>query len=200
MATGPVGDDCAALRAQVDALAARLSLAEAEVARLSAALGDARAVAPPLTPGDELGLFGPDDDGPLADGADRQLLSKVLTVTAVVAGLVALLAVRTGTLFSAFGVLMVVLTVGLAWAAVRTRVVPVEVSVTRGIVYVTRGDSTHRFDVRESASSVQMVGRPGDPGWQLQFPRRGLDPFVIDASMVDADDFVRRLREWRPEL
>ncbi|WP_181407607.1 hypothetical protein [Nocardioides sambongensis] len=45
-----------------------------------------------------------------------------------------------------------------------------------------------------------MIGRPGDSGWQVRFRRRGLDPYVVDASMVDPHAFVRQLREWRPEL
>ncbi|NHA01505.1 hypothetical protein G5V59_21535 [Nocardioides sp. W3-2-3] len=84
------------------------------------------------------------------------------------------------------------LTLALAWGAARTRVVPVEVSVVRGMVYVQQGESSYRFEVRKPETDVQMVGQPGDPGWQVRFGRRGLEPFVIDASMVDAHEFVAK--------
>ena len=82
----------------------------------------------------------------------------------------------------------------------RTKVVPVEVSVVRGMVYVQQGESSYRFDLRKPETAVDMVGQPGDAGWAVHFGRRGLDPFVVDASMVDAAEFVRQLREYRPAL
>ena len=45
-----------------------------------------------------------------------------------------------------------------------------------------------------------MIGHPGDTHWSVRFPRRGLDPFVVDASMVEPHDFVAKLREHRPNL
>jgi hypothetical protein len=47
---------------------------------------------------------------------------------------------------------------------------------------------------------VEMSGDPGDRDWQVRFLRRGRDPFVVRDGMVDAHAFVRRLREWRPDL
>ena len=39
-----------------------------------------------------------------------------------------------------------------------------------------------------------MVGQPGDNYWQVQFHRKGMDDFVVDADMVNAEEFVRQLR------
>ncbi|TYL45576.1 hypothetical protein FXB39_17360 [Nocardioides sp. BGMRC 2183] len=207
MATGPVdngADDLADLTR--DQLTARCRAAEAEVARLQGELADTRAA---HAAGSEdmptgVGIL-PGDDPPAADalvgdGSDPRVLSLILTATAVVTGMVGVLALINGNLLSGFGVVIVVLTIALAWGAVRTRVVPVEVSIVRGMVYIEQGDSSHRFDIRSSPESVSMVGRPGDAGWQIRFRRRGLDPFVVDASMVDPHPFVEQLREWRPEL
>ena len=142
----------------------------------------------------------PGSDRLTGDGSDPRILSLVLGATAVVAAMVALLALLNGKIATPFGVVMIALTIGLAWGAARTRVVPVEVSVVRGIVYVEQGETTYRFDLRKPSTQVEISGRPGESGWAVRFPRRNLDPFVVDGSMVDAADFTRQLREYRPEL
>lgn len=209
MATGPVEAAAGnALPLEYDDLARRCAASEQAVARLTQELAEAREriaelEARPAAASEPLSLFegGQDGGGRLTgDGSDPRVLSLVLGATAVVAGMVAVLALLNHTLFSPFGIVVVLLTIGLAWAALRTRVEPVEVSVVRGMIYVTKGESTHRFDLRSASTEVEQVGRPGDADWQLRIPRKGLDPFVIDASMVDPEDFVAQLRQWRPEL
>lgn len=212
MATGPVNPAdhepdqpaSAADLARLDheGLAQRCARAEAEVARLRTEL--ARAVPAEGTGGPEpFAIF---DDEPasgtrlVGDGSDPRVLSMILTATAVVTGMVAVLAFFNGNLLTPFGGVIVALTVALAWGASRTRVVPVEVSVNRGIVYVDQGSTSHRFDVRRPTAGVEMLGQPGDAGWQVRFRRKGLEPFVVDATMVDPHDFVRQLREWRADL
>ncbi|GAA1503788.1 hypothetical protein [Nocardioides humi] len=194
-----------ALRLERDDLARRLAESRDEVARLTAELESARAAVAALEAesADSLSLFEGEvqpGDRLTGDGSDPRVLSLVLGATAVVAGMVTLLTLINGKLGSPFGIAMVLVTIGLAWGAVRTRVVPVEVSVVRGIVYVEQGESTHRFDLRKPGTPVEMVGRPGEAGWAVRFGRKGLDPFVIDGSMVDAEEFVRQLREYRPHL
>lgn len=207
MATGPVGADAdEALRAQYDALSRQYADSEATVQRLTAELAEAKARIAALEARSSegpLSLFegGEDTGGRLAgDGSDPRVLSFVLGATAIVAGMATLLALFNGNLLSPFGIIALVLTVGLAWAAFSTKVEPVEVSVVRGLVYIKKGESTHRFDVRNASTQVEQVGTPGEAGWELRFARRGMDPFVITASMVDAPDFVAQLRQWRPEL
>ncbi|WP_435770175.1 hypothetical protein [Nocardioides sp. SYSU DS0651] len=206
METGPLGTDRpGSPPTERDELARRCAAAEREVERLRGELDRARAQISDLESADPAGLSLFDDsaaepDRLTGDGSDPRILSLVLAATAVVAGMVAFLALLNGKLFSPFGVVIVLLTIVLAWAAARTRVVPVEVSVIRGIVYVEQGDSTHRFDLRKPETRVEMLGRPGDRGWAVHFLRRGLDPFVVDASMVDPHEFVRQLREHRPAL
>lgn len=210
MATGPLGTDpapdLAALQAERDAYARRAAAAEAQLAGLTNELDAARAriaalEAAPVVDSGHLSLFdGTTDDRLTGDGSDPRVLSMVLGATAVVSGMVALLALLNGKLGTPFGFGMVVLTLGLAWGAARTKVVPVEVSVVRGMVYVQHGESSYRFDLRKPETSVDMVGQPGDSGWAVHFGRRGLDPFVVDGSMVDAAEFVRQMREYRADL
>lgn len=211
METGPLGTDpVTALQAERDALARRCTAAEAEVRRLTDDLAAARAqieaqaaarVAADAEAG-SLSLFDGDatNNRLTGDGSDPRVLSLVLGATAVVAGMVALLAMLNGKLGSVFGLAMLALTIGLAWGAARTRIVPVEVEVVRGVVYVKQGESTHRFDVKKPDTQVLVSGHPGDADWAVHFPRRGLDAFVINASMVDPQSFLSELREFRPEL
>lgn len=207
MASGPVDDQrSASLPAERDDLARRCARAEQQVQELTAEVTALRArVAELEAGGASLSLFDdaasePVGAGAAGDGSDPRVLSFVLGATAVVAALVALLALVNDNLSTPFGITMVVAAVALAYAAARTRVRPVQVTVTRGVVLVTRGESTHRFDLRSPATRVEMVGSPGDAYWQVRFHRKGLDPVVIDPDHVDPHDFVRRLREHRPDL
>lgn len=206
MATGPLGTDPVdALRSERDDLARRCAEAEDQVQRLTSELEQVRARLGAYESADPSGisLFAdrPDPaDRLTGDGSDPRVLSLVLAATAVVAAMVAFLALINGKLLTPFGVAMVLLTVGLAWGAARARVAPVEVSVVRGIVFVEQGETSHRFDLRKEHTRVQMIGQPGDPGWAVHFPRRHMEPFVIDGTMVDPHEFVSRLREYRPQL
>lgn len=207
METGPLDTDpVASLQAERDALARRCATAEEEVRRLSDELTSARAqIAAQVAAESETGslsLFDGDaaSDRLTGDGSDPRVLSLVLGATAVVAGMVTLLAMLNGKLGSIFGLTMLALTIGLAWGAARSRIIPIEIEVVRGVVYVKQGESTHRFDVKKPETQVLVVGRPGESDWAVHFPRRGLEPFVIDGSMVDPQSFLRELREHRPEL
>jgi hypothetical protein len=206
VATGPLETDLVtSLQTERDALARRCAAVEADVQRLKDELAQVRAQVAELQavrPA-PISLFEEEHVGNhrlTGDGSDPRVLSGVLAATAVVAAMVAFLAMLNGNLFTPFGIAMVLITIGLAWGAARTRVVPVDVSVVRGIVYVEQGESSYRFDLRKPETKVEMLGRPGDPGWSVTFPRRHLEPFVVDASMVDPHEFVAKLREYRPEL
>lgn len=206
MATGPLGtDEAAALQAERDALARRCADVEGRLEVLAAELAEAQArIAALEADSGSLSFFDSDTgatppDRLTGDGSDPRVLSLALGATAVVATMVALLALLNGKLGTPFGLVMIALTIALAWGALRTRVVPVEVSFVRGMVYIQQGETSYRFDLRKPETSVDMVGRPGQAGWAVHFERRGLDPFVLDATMVDSVEFTRRLREFRPD-
>lgn len=214
MATEPVGGNSAPtarpsgpaelrrLRAERDELEARALAAEQRAAELAAELAALREE-PPVDP-DRLSLFDdlPQDDTPgvAADGSDPSVVPLALGGTAVVTGMVAILAAVDRGLFSPVALLMLALTVLLAYLAYNSRVETFEVSVGRGMVYIDSSSNSYRFDLRQKTTQVEMTGQPGDAGWQVRFVRRHLDPFVVDASMVDPHEFVRQLREFRPEL
>lgn len=206
METGPLGTDPAdSLRSERDVLARRCADAEEQLQRLTTELEQLRArlaaYESPDSTGISLFVDQPDSSDRLTgDGSDPRVLSLSLAATAVVAAMVTVLTLVNGKLVTPFGVVMVLLTIVLAWGAARTRVVPVRVSVVRGVVYVEQGETSHRFDLRKEQVQVQMVGQPGDPGWTVRFPRRHMEPIVIDRTMVDPHDFVRQLREYRPQL
>ena len=176
----------------------RAQEAEEEADRLAAEVADLRAANEPFS------IFGdadPDDAaGPHHDGTDPQVVPLALGATAVVGAMVALLALLNGNLFTPFGLVILALTCALAYAATRARPQPVEVNVTRGIVYAEHKGTTYRFDLHSDATHVEMVGQPGDAYWQVKFLRRNMDPFVVDTDMVDPASFVAQLREYRPSL
>ncbi|HWU20974.1 MAG TPA: hypothetical protein VN088_05580 [Nocardioides sp.] len=208
MATGPVDAQPDALRTEYDALVRRHAQTQAELEQVTAELADARVrmaalEARVVAAEGPLSIFegGNDPGGRLTgDGSDPRVLSFVLGATAVVAGMVAVLALLNGQLMTPFGLVIAALTAVLAWAALRTKVEPTEVSIVRGLVYVKKGESTYRFDVRSASTEVEQVGTPGQPGWELRFARKGMDPFVIDASMVEPVTFMAELRQWRSTI
>lgn len=207
MATGPLDDSpVEALQAERDALAARCAETEQLLDEAMAELSAARDRIAELESSGEapFSIFDATEQsgsGGLAkDGSDPRVLSMLLAATAVVAALVALLALLNGNLDTPFGFAMVLIAAGLAWGSAHTRIGAVQVSITNGVVYIEKGESSYRFDVRNEHTKLEMQGDPGDSYWQVKFYRKGMDPFVIDADMVDAEEFVRQLREWRPAL
>ncbi|WP_344777182.1 hypothetical protein [Nocardioides panacisoli] len=176
----------------------RAADAEEEVDRLTAEVAELRAVDEPFS------IFGgadPDEAAALgSDGTDPRVVPLALGATAVVGAMVALLALLNGNLFTPFGLVILALTCALAYAATRARPQPVEVNLTRGILYAEHKGTTYRFDLRSDTTQVEMVGQPGDAYWQVKFLRRNMDPFVVDTDMVDPAAFVAQLREYRPSL
>lgn len=206
MASGPLDESRAeASQSERDALAERCAAAEQRVAALTAELAAARERIAQLEGAGEspISIFDADTGAGLGlsrDGSDPRVLSLILAATAVVAGMVALLALLNDNLNTTFGFAMIVATLILAYAAARTRVGAVDVDISTGVVHIKKGESSYRFDLRNAGTQVEMDGQPGDSYWQVRFHRKGMDDFVVDGNMVNAQEFVRRLREHRPEL
>lgn len=213
MATGPVDEPAQgeeSLRAELQALTRRCEEADRRAhaaERRTAELGDEvarlRAQLDATAAPSGMSFFDGDDapaPGRAGDGSDPRVLPLALAATAVVAAMVTLLALANDNLVSGFGAVMLAITVVLAWAAARTRVRRARVSISGGVVYAEQGGTSYRFDLRSDATRVEMIGSPGDSSWQIRFLRRHLEPFVVDAGMVEPRSFVAQVREHRPAL
>jgi hypothetical protein len=84
--------------------------------------------------------------------------------------------------------------------AVRTGSAPVRMSVRSGQLEVVSSEGRFVFDLASRYTPIEVVGRPGRRGWKVLFLRRSMAPFVVDASMVDPEEFMRVLRQHRPDL
>lgn len=214
MATEPLADgphddpkaaESAALRAERDSLARRCAAAERRIEELTAQLDAAqrRIEQDEEAAAASLSLFegGTATNQPTGgDGTDARVIPVVLGATAVVSGMVVLLSFLNGNLFSIFGIAMIAITAALAWGAAATRVEPVSVSITHGVVHVEKGDSKYRFDLNHEDTRVEQQGRPEDPEWRITFARRYTGPIHVDASMVDPVRFAAEVKQYRPRL
>jgi hypothetical protein len=72
--------------------------------------------------------------------------------------------------------------------------------VHQGQLQVIQQGGRFIFDLSSQYTRFEVHGEPGHRGWKVLFPRRGMAPFTVDASMVDPDDFMRVLRFFRPSL
>lgn len=135
-----------------------------------------------------------------ADGSDPILLPIALAGTAAAVFLVALLSLANNGFLSLFSLGALLASGLLARAAWRTRVVPVEVWVEEGVVQVRRGDQALAFDLTSETTRLEVSGDTDDTHWRVRFYRRALDPFDVDATMVDPEEFMAVLRRYRPGL
>ncbi|WKN48105.1 hypothetical protein [Nocardioides sp. Arc9.136] len=83
--------------------------------------------------------------------------------------------------------------------AVRAGSAPTRMSVTAGQLEVLRGGGRFVFDLRSPHTPIEVVGEPGSRGWKVLFLRRSMEPFVVDSTMVDPEEFTAVLRRHRPE-
>ena len=138
---------------------------------------------------------------PVALSAHRSRVPFVAGGLAVVALALTGLALATGRGTEPVGVAAVLLTVLLAFVALRARRTASHVTIDdHGVVDIRSGETHHRFDVYDASTDLEMVGVPGQRGWEVRFKRRSLPPVVVTASMVDPEAFSRELRRWRPGL
>ena len=84
------------------------------------------------------------------------------------------------------------------WAT-RASAVVAKLTVRMGQLEVVANGALHRFDLTSHYTVVDVVGRPGSGGWKVIFHRRGMAPFVVDASMVDPHAFMTVFEHYRPD-
>ena len=122
------------------------------------------------------------------------LLLLVLVPTTVGAGYLAYDDPTTLTVGAA-GTLLVLT---LAIYAVRVSSTPARLAIHGGQLEVVRGNQREVFDLTSRFTRIEVVGRPGRPGWKVLMARFGRDPLVIDSSMVDPTSFTSALERHRP--
>jgi hypothetical protein len=94
---------------------------------------------------------------------------------------------------------IVLLATAMVWA-IRAGASVTTLTVHHGQLEVVQQGGRYVFDMASQYTRVEVHGRPGKRGWAVIFPRRGMAPFKVDATMVDPDDFMRVLRFFRPQL
>ncbi len=94
---------------------------------------------------------------------------------------------------------IVVLATVMIWA-IRGGASLTTLEVHQGQLEVVQQGGRFIFDLASQYTRFEVHGEPGHRGWKVLFPRRGMAPFTVDASMVDPDDFMRVLRFFRPQL
>ena len=90
-----------------------------------------------------------------------------------------------------------VLATVMVWA-IRSGASVTTLEVHQGQLQVIQQGGRFIFDLSSQYTRFEVHGEPGHRGWKVLFPRRGMAPFTVDASMVDPDDFMRVLRFFRP--
>ena len=85
----------------------------------------------------------------------------------------------------------------LLWA-IRAASPVARLRVRAGQLEVVRGGDRFVLDLGGAAyTPIEVIGTPGERRWKVLFMRRGMDPFVVDTSMVDAREFMDVLRRYR---
>lgn len=133
--------------------------------------------------------------------APRRGTQRLLTVVALAAAVVAGLALRAalaepGPTWT--GLAVIAGLTSLALWAVRASATPARLRVQLGQLEIVHGGRREVVDLAGDYTDVEVHGRPGHRGWRVVFPRREGEPVVVDASVVDAHEFMRVLRAYRP--
>jgi hypothetical protein len=97
------------------------------------------------------------------------------------------------------GLAATLLVLTLALWAIRAASPAAHLAVRSGQLEVMQGGGRFVFELHGGYTPIEVIGAPGDRSWKVLFLRRNMDPFVVDASMVDPHAFMDMLRRYRPE-
>jgi hypothetical protein len=127
----------------------------------------------------------------------RQVVGTLLLVSAAATAAAAYLAyddARPLTLGAA-GTLLVLT---LLLYAVRAGSAVTYLAIRSGQLEVRRAKELERFDLTSRFTRIEVVGKPGRPGWKVLLGRFGREPLVITGSDVDPHRFTAELERYRP--
>lgn len=91
----------------------------------------------------------------------------------------------------------VLIATGIVWAT-RAGSSVARLSVKGGRLEITKDGTRTVFDLASRYTDIDVRGTAGKRGWKVLFGRRGLPPYVVDASMVSPTEFMRVLDYYRP--
>lgn len=129
----------------------------------------------------------------------RRVVGFLLFAAAVLAVLQAAVAYADpGVVTLGLAVVLAALTVA-AWRSWAGRS-PTTVVLVGSSLELVRDGGRHVFDLADPRLPVDVVGLVGDKSWRVEFYRRGMAPYVLDATMVDPTDFLRVLHRHRSEV
>jgi len=134
-----------------------------------------------------------------AKRTSRRLLTIALLIGLVVSAYFVRTAIQVKDTPSMGLAAIVVLSTVMVWA-IRGGASVTTLVVHQGQLEVVQQGGRFIFDLASQYTRFEVHGEPGHRGWKVLFPRRGMAPFTVDASMVDPDDFMRVLRFFRPQL
>ena len=97
------------------------------------------------------------------------------------------------------GLAATLLVLTLALWAIRAASPATHFAVRSGQLEVMQGGGRFVLELHGGYTPIEVMGKPGDRSWKVLFVRRNMDPFVVDASMVDPHAFMEMLRRYRPE-
>lgn len=127
----------------------------------------------------------------------RALVALILLVFVAASAVACWWAYRDRTLVPVGIATTVLIATGIVWAT-RAGSTVAHMSVRGGRLEITKDGTRTVFDLASQYTDVQVHGSPGKRGWRVMFGRRGLPPYVIDASMVSPAEFMRVLDYYRP--
>ncbi len=142
------------------------------------------------------------DRGPDVDLTPRRGTRTFATVLLVLVGLVTAYAAyrayeeRTS---EAIGLAAILAIATLVVAAARASTSVAHLSVRGGQLEVRSPNGRFVFDLASTYTPVEVIGRPNSRTWKVLFLRRGMAPFVVDSSMVDPQEFMAVLEQYRPD-
>jgi hypothetical protein len=98
------------------------------------------------------------------------------------------------------GIAVIVTFATLVIWAIRAGATVTRLTVRRGQLEIARQGGRMVFDLASTYTAIEVVGQPGRKNWKVLFHRRGMSPVLVDSTMVDAHDFMRVLRFFRPGI
>jgi hypothetical protein len=131
-------------------------------------------------------------------GAQR-LATLLLVCTGTVTGLAGWVAYddRTTTNLGTMAILAVLTLI--IWAF-RISSSPAVLKVENGLLEIEDSGRHYVWDLRSAYTPIEVFGRPGRRKWRVWMHRPGSTTYVITSAIVDPHEFMKMLRNYRPEL